>query len=127
MLGPTMQSARLPTIRELVATLSRRDGVDAVALVGRDGMLIDGRGVPGVDLERLAAHAPALVTAARELASGSPPGDLVTAVLEFERGFAVVTTLGTEAVLLVVVPPGANLGALVTDLRRHRSQIASIV
>jgi predicted regulator of Ras-like GTPase activity (Roadblock/LC7/MglB family) len=122
-----MHSARLPTIRELVATLSHRDGVEAVALLGRDGMLIDGRGVPGLDLEQLAAHAPEVAAAAEELSTNVARGTLVTAILEYERGYAILTTLGPDAVLLLLVHSSTNLGALITDLRRHRSHIASIV
>ena len=127
MLGPTMSAARLPTIRELVANLSRRDGVEAVVLLGGDGVLIDGWSNPGFDLEQLAAHVPRLVSASGELAATSARGGLVSGVLEHERGYAVITTLGPEATLLVLVHPNANLGALIGDLRRHRSNIASII
>ncbi|MGQ0646811.1 MAG: roadblock/LC7 domain-containing protein [Gemmatimonadaceae bacterium] len=127
MLGPTMHSARLPTIRELVATLAQRDGVEAVVLLGRDGLVIDGRTRPGLDLEQLAAHVPPLATAADELSATGARGSLVTAILEYERGYAIVTTLSPEAVLLVLVHQNANLGALIADLRRHRGNIASIV
>lgn len=122
-----MHAARLPTIRELVATLAQRDGVEAVLLLGRDGVVIDGHCLPGLDLDQLAAHVPPLASAADELSATSIRGGLVTAVLEYERGYAVVTTLSQDAMLLVVVHPHANLGALIADLRRHRTNIASIV
>jgi predicted regulator of Ras-like GTPase activity (Roadblock/LC7/MglB family) len=127
MLGPTMTTGRLPTIRELVATLAQRDGVDAVVLLGRDGLVIDGRAHGGLDLEPLAAHVPPLAAAAGELSATSGRGALVTAVLEYERGFAVITTLAADAVLVVLVHPQANLGSLIADLRRHRGNIASII
>ena len=122
-----MSASRLPTIRELVATLAQRDGVEAVVLLGRDGMVIDGRSIPGIDLEQLAAHVPPMVAAADELSATSARGSLVTAVIEYERGYAVATTLSTDAVLLVLVHQNANLGALIADLRRHRGNIASII
>lgn len=122
-----MQATRLPTIRELVATLARRDGIEAVLLLGRDGMVIDGHCLPGLDLDQLAAHVPPLVTSADELSATAIRGGLVTAVMEYERGYAVVTTLSHDTMLLLVVHPHANLGALIADLRRHRSNIASIV
>jgi predicted regulator of Ras-like GTPase activity (Roadblock/LC7/MglB family) len=87
-----MHATRLPTIRELVATLAKRDGVEAVLLLGRDGMVIDGHCLPGLDLDQLAAHVPPLVTSADELSATAIRGGLVTAVLEYERGYAVVTT-----------------------------------
>ena len=117
----------MPTIRELVGALAQRDGVEAVILLGRDGLLIDGRSTPTLDAEHLAAHVPSLVTAAEELAVHAQRGPLGTSVLEYERGFAVVCALSAEAVLLVLVHPSANVGSLLFDLRRHRGNIASLV
>lgn len=117
----------MPTIRELVATIANRDGVEAAIVLGGDGMVIDGRSGAGLDAEHLAAHVPALIAASEELARSSQRGTLVTAVLEYERGLAVVSTLSPDAVLLVLVHPAANVGALLFDLRRHRGNIASLV
>lgn len=117
----------MPTIRELVAAIAQRDGVDAVILLGRDGLLIDGRTSAPLDAEHLAAHVPPLLAAADELAAHAQRGPVVTSVVEYERGFAVVCALSTEAVLLVLVQPGANVGSLLFDLRRHRGNIASLV
>lgn len=122
-----MSATRLPTIRELVANLTQRDGVEAALLLGRDGMVIDGHCIPGLDLDQLAAHVPPLTSAADELSATGARGGLVTAVLEYERGYAVITTLGADAVLLVLVHPQANLASLIVDLRRHRGHIASII
>ncbi|MEO6443902.1 MAG: roadblock/LC7 domain-containing protein, partial [Gemmatimonadaceae bacterium] len=94
---------------------------------GRDGLVIDGHVGSGLDPEHLAAHVPALVAAAEELATQSGRGPLITAVLEHELGLAVVCALSADALLLVVVHPSANVGSLLFDLRRHRGNIASLV
>lgn len=117
----------MPTIRELVGALGQRDGVEGVILLGRDGLVIDGRTSATLDAELLAAHVPALVAAAEELAHHAQRGPLVTSVLEYERGFALVSALSSEAVLLVLVHPSANVGSILFDLRRHRGHIASLV
>ena len=117
----------MPTIRELVGAIAQRDGVEAAILLGHDGLVIDGRTDPTLDAEHLAAHVPALVSAAEELSTQGGRGSLVTAVLEHERGLAVICALSSEATLLVLVQPSANLGSLLFDLRRHRSNIASLV
>lgn len=117
----------MPTIRELVGALAARDGVEGVVLLGRDGLVIDGRTAPGMDIEHVAAHVPALVTAADELSGRTARGALITAVLEYEKGMAIVTTLTSDALLVLLVKPNVNPGPLLLDLRRHRSHIASIV
>lgn len=122
-----MQTTRMPTIRDLVANLSARPGVDAAVLLGRDGLLIDGAGADGAGLEAAAAYVPSLIAAAEELSSAVGSGRLVSKVLEFERGFAVISALSAEALLLVLVSSASDLGAIVGDIRRHRSHIAAIL
>jgi uncharacterized protein len=117
----------MPTIRELVGAIAEREGVEAAIVLGRDGLVIDGRTASSHDLEHLAAHVPSLVAAAEELATHAKRGAVVTSVVEYERGFAVVCALSAEALLLVLVHPTANLGALLFDLRRHRGNIAALV
>lgn len=117
----------MPTIRELVSAIAERDGVEATVVLGRDGMVIDARTTPPHDAEQLAAHVPALVGAAEELGVPGAGGSLATAVLEYEHGLAVITTLSSEATLLVIIHPSAHVGPLLFDLRRHRGSIASLV
>lgn len=117
----------MPTIHDLVRVIAERDGVEAVVVLGRDGLMIDGRTASDLDGEQLAALAPVVASAAESLGTSSSRGALVTAVLEYERGLALIAPLSSEAILLVLVHASANVGSLLFDLRRHRANIASIV
>lgn len=117
----------MPTIRDLVTALRRRDGVDAAIVLGRDGLLIDGASSAPLDPEGLAVHVPPLVHAAQELGVFAQRGTLGLTVLEFDRGPIVVAPLSSDAYLLVALQPSANLAALLFELRRHRSQISALV
>lgn len=117
----------MPSIRDLVSVLRRRDGVDAVVVLGRDGLLIDGAVEAGLDADGLAAHVPPLVGAAGELAQALGRGPFGLSVLDYEHGLAVVAALTPEAFLLVLVRREANLAQLLFDLRRHRAQLAALV
>ena len=121
------QRSAMPTIRDLVSALRRRDGVDAAIVLGRDGLLIDGATDGGLDPEGLAAHVPPMIAAAMEMSLAAGRGDFGLMVLEFAAGTAIVTALSTDALLLLLLRPTANLAALLYDLRRHRAQIAAIV
>lgn len=116
----------MATIRDLVSALRRRDGVEAAIVLGRDGLLIDGTAT-GLDPEGLAAHVPPMVAAAIEMGVASRHGDFGLMVLEYAAGIAVVTAVSTDALLLVLLHPSANLSAMLYDLRRHRAQIAALV
>jgi predicted regulator of Ras-like GTPase activity (Roadblock/LC7/MglB family) len=117
----------MPTIRDLVSALRRRDGVEAAIVLGRDGLLIDGDSVGALDPEGLAAHVPPMVAAAADMGRAAGRGDFGLMVLEYSGGTAIVTAVSNDALLLVLLTGTESLPALLYDLRRHRAQIASLV
>ena len=72
----------MPNIRELVAAISQRDGVDAAVVLGRDGIVIDSSAPPNVDAERMAAHIPSILMGADDLGASGMRGALTMAVIE---------------------------------------------
>jgi predicted regulator of Ras-like GTPase activity (Roadblock/LC7/MglB family) len=117
----------MPTIRDLVSVLRRRDGVDAAVVLGRDGLLIEGATQAPFDPEGLAALVPPLALSALDLGRASERGDFGLMVLEYDGGSIIVTALSAEAFLFVLLRPTANLASLLYELRRHRAQIAALV
>lgn len=117
----------MASIRDLVAAIRQREGVEAAIVLGRDGLLIDSQVVPGLDPEDLAARIPPIIGPADELGHSAGRGELNTAVLEHRRGMAIVSVLSSEAVLLVLLTPQANVAQLLFELRRHREHIAALV
>jgi predicted regulator of Ras-like GTPase activity (Roadblock/LC7/MglB family) len=117
----------MATIRDVVEALSRRTGVDAVVVVGRDGLPIESRTTNGLDPEGVAALLPSVIKHMSQLGDAGGRGEFGTAVLEFGRGLAVVAVLNADALLIVLVQPATNVGGLLFDLRRHRSAIAGLL
>jgi uncharacterized protein len=117
----------MPSIRDLVAAIRQREGVDAAIVLGRDGLMIDSQLGPGLDADDVAARIPAIIGPADDLGAATGRGDLLTAVLEHRNGIAVVSVLSSEAILLVLLNPRANIGQLLFELRRNREHIAALV
>ena len=117
----------MPTIRELVGAIARRDGVDAVVVVGRDGLPIDSAAADGIDSESVAAVLPAVIRGMADLGGVGGRGDFATAVLEFAGGTAVLAVLHADALLVILVRPETNVGTLLFDIRRHRTAIAGML
>jgi predicted regulator of Ras-like GTPase activity (Roadblock/LC7/MglB family) len=117
----------VPNIRDLVAAIRQREGVDAAIVLGHDGLLIDSQIAPGLDAEDIAARVPAIVGPANDFGGATHRGDLRTAVLEHGTGLAIISVLSDEAVLLILVTPHANIGQLLSELRRNRDHIAALV
>ncbi|HEU4996994.1 MAG TPA: roadblock/LC7 domain-containing protein [Gemmatimonadaceae bacterium] len=117
----------MASIRDLVAALRQREGVEAAIVLGRDGLLIDSQAIPGLDPEDLAARIPPVLGPADELGTSSGRGEVVTLILEHKNGIAIVSALSPEAVLFVLMQPSANIGQLLYELRRNREHIAALV
>ncbi|WP_396206586.1 roadblock/LC7 domain-containing protein [Gemmatimonas sp.] len=117
----------MPTIRDLVSALRRRDGVDAAVVLGRDGLLIDGSSATPLDPESVAAFVPPMALAAADLGLAAQRGDFGLLVLEYDAGSAVVSALSHDVYLLVLLQPTANLAGLLYDLRRYRTQLSALV
>jgi predicted regulator of Ras-like GTPase activity (Roadblock/LC7/MglB family) len=117
----------MPTIRDVVQALGRRDGVDAVIVLGRDGLTIDAAAPNGLDTDGLAALVPSVAAACTRLGSAASRGDFSSGVVEFGRGMIVVTVLTSDVLLAIVVAAGVNVGALLFELHRHRASIAGLL
>ncbi len=117
----------MPTIRDVVQTLSNRDGVDTVVLLSRDGLTIDAQASNGIDPDGLAALVPGVISACNRLGSAADRGALGTCVVEFERGMLLVAEITSDALLAMVFRPDTNIGSLLFELQRHRSAIAGLL
>src|SRR3989442_3260274 len=107
-----MLGRRMATIRDVVEALARRGGVDAVVVVGRDGLPIDARATDGVDAENVAALLPSVINGLGQLGQARGRGEFGTRVLEVGSRLAVVSVLNADGPLAVLCPPCANLGGL---------------
>lgn len=116
----------MPTIRDVVDALHQREGVDAVLVVGSDGLAIDARTRDGVDGEGVAALLPTAMRGVADLGAAGGRGEFTTGVLEFEGGLAIVASLTADATLVILVASGVNVGSLLFEIQRHRSALAGL-
>src|SRR5574341_2390236 len=86
----------MATIHDVVEALGGRAGIDAVLVVGRDGLVIDSRIRNGVDAENVAALLPSVIKGVGELGAAGGRGAFSSGVLEFGSGLAVVAVLSAD-------------------------------
>jgi predicted regulator of Ras-like GTPase activity (Roadblock/LC7/MglB family) len=67
-----------------------------------------------------------VASAADELGEQLDRGDVSTIVLEYERGVAILSPLGADAILLVLATLQES-GSMLYELRRNRGRLASLV
>jgi len=117
----------MPTIRDVVKVLRNREGVEAVIVLGRDGLPIDSRTSDVLDSENVAALVPPIVESCNSLGNASGRGAFGFGVVEFEDGLAVIGELTSETLLAILVRREINIGQLLFELRRHRAAIAQLL
>ncbi len=117
----------MPTIRDVVQALGSRDGIDAVIVLGRDGLIIDSRVRDGLDSESLAALVPSVVESCNRLGDASEKGEFGMGVVEYTQGLVIVTDLTSESLLAILVQRDTNIGNLLYELKRHRASIAQLL
>lgn len=117
----------MPTIRDLISALRRRDGVDAAVALGRDGVLIDGNSAASLDPDGLAAFVPPMALTGSDLGVAAQCGEGGLMALESGTGYAVVPAPPRDAFLRVRLQPSATLASLLFELRRNCAQTAALV
>src|SRR5438132_3691062 len=86
----------MATIRDVVEAFSRRAGVDAVVVVGRDGLPIDSRTTNGVDAENVAALLPSVINGMTQLGQAGGGGGFGPRVVEFAAAAPLAALPGSE-------------------------------
>ena len=117
----------MSALRDLLDKLSDRSEVEAVFIMGQDGLLIDQVGSEEADAEAVAAMAPNLLQNAREMGSAAHRDGLTSAVVEYSRGVAIVTDVPPDMILVTFVAPDVPFGSLLYELRQNRDQIAKLI
>ncbi len=101
--------------------------VEASALISTDGLMIASALPAGMDEDRVGAMSAALLSlgdrAARELARGT----LERVLLQGERGYVIMSSSGTEAVLTVLAKQNAKLGLLFLDIKRAAESLSKLI
>lgn len=117
----------MATIRDIVQAFGQRDGVDTVVVLGRDGLPIDSASRNALDIEGVAALVPSLVGACNRLGEAGTRGEFQAGVVEFGNGFIIVSSVSVDALLALFVQAHADVGGLLYELRRYRSEIAALL
>jgi predicted regulator of Ras-like GTPase activity (Roadblock/LC7/MglB family) len=112
---------------QALADLRSHDGVEHVLVLGRDGLLIQHLGDADLDVETVAAMVPAIASSADSLGVAAGQDALRTAVLELDRGVAIILPLSDDLVLAVMLRAGIGFAPLLQALRHRRAQLVALI
>ena len=101
--------------------------IEASAVVSVDGLPIATALPREVEEDRVSAMSAAMLSLGERIASELGRGGLSEVQIKGEKGFVILQSLGTEAVLTVLAREGAKMGLVLLDMRRAVEDLAKLV
>jgi len=101
--------------------------IEASAVVSVDGLPIATSLPREVEEDRVSAMSAAMLSLGERIASELGRGDLSEVQIKGEKGYVILQSLGTEAVLTVLAREGAKLGLILLDMRRAAEDLSKLV
>ncbi|NOY00772.1 MAG: hypothetical protein GXP30_13740 [Verrucomicrobia bacterium] len=124
-MATTSKSDALNTI---LNTLSASSGdIEASAVISSDGLMIASNFPAGLDEDRVAAMAAALLSMGERASSELARGDLDQIFVKGENGNLILVTSGDEGMLTTLTTASAKLGLVFLDMKRAAEEIARIM
>jgi predicted regulator of Ras-like GTPase activity (Roadblock/LC7/MglB family) len=108
---------------ELLHKMQAADGIDVVAVITMDGLLIDAAAKADDDAQQIAVSACDGLLMVRALGGRLGRGEPVQAIIEYQRGLLLLEPLDDDLALVMLGPKDANLGRLRLVARRYSQEI----
>lgn len=113
---------------ELSAALSGSADIMGAAVLGKDGLLISSSfGVSGHDATRVGAEGAALFGLGSRTLESLKAGKFEQVVLQGDKGMAIVTKAGTQALILALAKGEANLGMALLEVRKLADTVGALI
>lgn len=101
--------------------------IEASAVVSVDGLPIATALPREVEEDRVSAMSAAMLSLGERIASELGRGVLSEVQIKGEKGFVILQSLGSEAVLTVLAREGAKMGLVLLDMRRAVDDLTKLV
>ena len=101
--------------------------IEASAVVSVDGLPIATALPREVEEDRVSAMSAAMLSLGERIASELGRGDLSEVQIKGEKGYVILQSLCTEAVLTVLARESAKLGLVLLDMRRAAEDLSKLV
>ncbi len=101
--------------------------IEASAVVSVDGLPIATALPREVEEDRVSAMSAAMLSLGERIASELGRGTLNEVYIKGEKGYVILQSVGSEAVLTVLAREGAKMGLVFLDMRRAAEDLAKLV
>ena len=111
-------------LRELQAS---SPDIEASVIVSVDGLSMASALPPGMEEDRVSAMSAAMLSLGERIASELKRGSLEQVYIKGEKGYAILLSIGRDAVLTALTRTEAKLGLILLDMRRASEELAQLI
>lgn len=120
--------SKLEALNSILSSLSSSSAdIEACAVVSTDGLLMASNFPSGMDEERIAAMAAALLAMGERTARELNRGHLEQIFVRGADGLVILMGAGEEGVLTTLCTKNAKIGLIFLDMNRAAAEIAKII
>jgi predicted regulator of Ras-like GTPase activity (Roadblock/LC7/MglB family) len=121
---PTRTDEMVARLRNLQASTP---DIEAAAVVSVDGLIMASALPRDVEEDRVSAMSAAMLSLGERIAIELGRGQLDQVFIRGERGYVVLMSIGTEAVLTALTRREAKLGVIFLDMRRTAAELSRLI
>jgi predicted regulator of Ras-like GTPase activity (Roadblock/LC7/MglB family) len=114
-------------VSRLRAMQAAAPDIEASAIVSVDGLIMASALPPDVEEDRVSAMSAAMISLGERISGELGRGGLDQVYIKGSKGFIVLTSVGTEAVLTALARQEAKLGLIFLEMRRAAEDLVKLV
>lgn len=111
---------------QILSSLRNTPDVEATALVSPDGLIMASVLPQNLEEDRVGAMSAAMLGLGQRIAMELNRGNLDQVYVKGEKGYILITSVGEEAVLLVITNQNAKLGMVFLDMKRTTEELLKV-
>ena len=101
--------------------------IDASGIVSTDGLMMASQLPAGMDEDRVGAMSAAMLSLGGRTAHELARGEMEQVLIKGDKGYVLMTSAGSEAVITVMAKPSAKLGLIFLDVKRAAENITKLI
>lgn len=101
--------------------------IEASAVISSDGLMMASMLPQGMDEDRVGAMSAAMLSLGDRTSQELTRGNLEQVLIKGSQGYVLLTGVGAEAVITVLVGPNAKLGLVFLDVKRAAESLSKMM
>jgi predicted regulator of Ras-like GTPase activity (Roadblock/LC7/MglB family) len=112
-------------LNRILSDLTKVEGVNAAAIVGRDGFIIEHVANIQMDVDALGAMASTSVGTSEAMGIELGKGNFEQVIVELEKGPIILSLVTENEILAIVAESGANIGRIRYEVKKNKDRISA--